>query len=148
MANPLKYWLPVVLWMGLIFIMSTSAGSATHTGRILAYLMGFLWPQAPQPTVELIQFLIRKAGHFSEYAVLAWLLCRSWSAVGPLTITQSRWKSALAAILIAMLYAGSDEWHQSFVPGRSAAVRDVLLDSTGALTAAIAWLLSQGRNKP
>ena len=148
MDNLLKYWLPVVLWMGLIFIMSTTVGSAPHTGRILAYLMGFLWPQAPQPTVELIHFLIRKAGHFSEYAVLAWLLCRSWSAVGPLTITQSRWKSALAAILIAMLYAGSDEWHQSFVPGRSAAVRDVLLDSTGALTAAIAWLLSQGRNKP
>ena len=147
MSKSLKYWLPVALWMGLIFTMSTQVGSATHTGRILAYLLGYIWPQAPQPTVELIHFLIRKAGHFSEYAVLAWLLCRAWSTVGPMTITQSRWKSTLSAILVATLYAASDEWHQSFVPGRSAAVRDVLLDSTGAWTAAIAWLLCQGRKK-
>jgi VanZ family protein len=70
------------------------------------------------------------AAHFAEYAVLAALL---WQA---LRHTPRLGRRAVAlAFVLAALYAISDEWHQSFVPGRYPDIRDVLVDVAGALTA-------------
>ena len=146
MLGFLKSWVPVVLWMGLIFLLSTEVGAAPQTGRILAGLLHFFWPHAPPAVFEQVHFLIRKAAHFTEYAILALLLCRAWYSYGPRSLVHIRWKSALAAGVFALLYAAGDEWHQSFVPGRTATVRDVLLDSLGAGVAAMVWLVLRRRN--
>ena len=69
------------------------------------------------------------AGHFLVYAVLAALL---WWALGLLELSPGR-RLALA-FLGAMLYGMSDEWHQSFVPGRDPAAFDLVIDALGALT--------------
>ena len=75
-------------------------------------------------------------GHLVLYAVLGSLLqiC-IWSWRGSLDWS-ARW--AVVAITIAVLYGISDEYHQSLVPGRTAAVLDVVVDSTGAVLAVVA----------
>jgi len=84
----------------------------------------------PEKTIEKIHFAVRKTAHFVEYSILAlliWLLIHfdpAWAAC--------RSGEFWTALLVAVLYAVSDEFHQSFVSGRQAAVGDVLLDSCGA----------------
>lgn len=76
------------------------------------------------------------SAHFLEYAVLAVLL---WMAARRTPLLAAY--AGLAALLIAVLYAASDEWHQGFVPGRVPDVRDWLADAAGALVAL--WLVSR-----
>jgi VanZ family protein len=64
-----------------------------------------------------------KVAHFSVYGLLATLLCRT---------LPSGWRGALLALAIASLFGATDEWHQSFVPGREADVMDWLADTSGA----------------
>jgi VanZ family protein len=118
---------PAVLWAGAIFTLSAQSNPPLPS----AYeLLQAVLPAAPVETFVAIDFLLRKAGHFTEYAILAALVhhalgvARQWSAG----------RRLLVALLLAALYAASDEWHQSFVPGRSPAVTDVVIDTCGALT--------------
>ena len=66
--------------------------------------------------------LVRKAAHFTEYGILFWLLVR-----GPME------QRPYLALMLCVVYALTDEGHQVFVPGRTASLYDVALDSTGAL---------------
>src|SRR5207244_11933812 len=68
---------PLVLWAALIFVGSTSVLSASHTSALLRV---FLWifPQASEATLATVHFLLRKAGHFTEYAILALLAARAF----------------------------------------------------------------------
>jgi VanZ family protein len=74
-----------------------------------------------------LDLILRKVAHASEYALLTILW--AW-ALRPAT----RWNVVVAAVL-AVLYAVSDEYHQTFVEGRSGAVSDVLIDSVGVVIA-------------
>jgi len=135
-----KYWLPVILWMILIFGSSTDLGRPENTSRFIRPILIWLFPKMPEETFEKIHFVVRKSAHFVEYSILgllAWRLIHfhpAWAAC--------RSRELWIAWLIAVLYAASDEFHQSFVPSRQAAVRDVLIDSCGAgfgLAALWAW---------
>lgn len=119
---PLGEWIPVILWGGLIFTLSTSAFSAANTARIIDPTLRFLLPGISAASVEVCHMLIRKTAHFTEYAILFWLLVR-----GPMK------ERPYLALLLCMVYALTDEGHQSFVPGRTASLYDVALDSSGAL---------------
>ena len=133
-AGLYRYWIPPILWAAVIFAASTSVFSAAHTGSILESIVtAIVGHPLKTSQFDVIHFLARKAGHVAEYAVFGALLFRAiredrtgWSA---------RW--ALAAILIAALYAATDEWHQSFVPGRTPSALDVLLDTVGASLAQV-----------
>ena len=116
-------WLPLLAWMALIYRFSDQ-------------------PDLPQVGSTLLDLLIKKGLHALAYAILAslwWRALRSTSSGHPL-----RW-----AWLLACLYAASDEWHQTFVPGRSGQPSDVLIDALGAL-AAVLWLRGSrpGRKRP
>jgi VanZ family protein len=79
-----------------------------------------------------IHFFIRKAAHFGSYGLLGALAFFSWRTTLP---ARPRWTlrwSALALLLV-LVAASLDEFHQSFVPSRGSSVRDVLLDLTGAI---------------
>ncbi|MGH7987123.1 MAG: VanZ family protein [Candidatus Binataceae bacterium] len=115
-------WLPIAIWIIIIFILSTSLFSAADTATIIKPIVRWLWPGASAATVVLIHDSIRKCAHFTNYAVLFWLLIR-----GPM---RGRPYTALA---LCVCYALLDEAHQIFVPGRTASLYDVALDSTGAL---------------
>ena len=142
-----KYWLPALLWMAFIFFMSTDVGSATHTSRILGPLLRWLRPDITREQLEWAQFLVRKVGHLTEYAVLAALLRR---AIQSLPASTATWPGKIAGLawVGAVAYAVSDEFHQSFVSTRTASVGDVLIDAIGAglgLALVFLWRWFSGR---
>jgi VanZ family protein len=105
-------WLPPLLWMGLIFYLSSQERLPRPTGL--------------PPNIQAI------AGHVAAYAVLALLL---FAALG-----SRSWNYAIRAAVVfavAVLYGVSDEIHQSFVPGRDASAFDVGVDALGAAFALI-----------
>ena len=104
-------------WMGVIFWLSAQ-------------------PDLPSP-VELPYG--DKLSHFTAYGILSSLYLLSMRRSGGYTLGQ-----VLLAAGLATLYGVSDEWHQSFVPGRSPDLWDVVADASGALAAAffLRWLLS------
>lgn len=87
--------------------------------------------QLPTPEQPWVDFLLEKSAHFFEFAVLAFLLVR---AVDPVQLGRRR--AFAVAVLIAWLYALTDEFHQSYVPGRDADWFDVVFDWAGAFVGA------------
>jgi len=108
-------WLPVLFWMVVIFLFSNQA----HSGEITKeYLGDYNVP-------------IRKLAHACEYAILCLLARRALSHSGGIFAKHPN----LFALALSALYALSDEFHQSFVPGRSATIADAGVDSIGAMAA-------------
>jgi VanZ family protein len=138
-----RAWVPVGLWMAAIFGISTDLGSAAHTSRLLEPVLHWVDPGISPDTISWVNFIVRKGGHLSGYAVLSLLLLRAFRrsflvAGGPWS-----WRAARWAITIVALYAMTDEYHQSFVASRTASLGDVLIDSTGgamALLVAFFWM--------
>ncbi len=116
--------------MALIFLGSTDVLSAEHTSRFIGPFLRWLDPHLSGAAIEQVQFFVRKAGHVTEYAVLAALLVRA--AVNVLW-PQKMLGSATAVFLLSAAFAASDEFHQRFVPTRTASPRDVAIDCAGAL---------------
>jgi VanZ family protein len=133
--------------MVVIFWASTDAGSERQTSRFLGPFLRWLMPDASGDTVEEAQYAVRKAGHVCEYAVLAMLLCRALRRTSPHDRVAWSWGTAAAALALAALYAGSDEYHQSFVATRYASAWDVVLDTLGATAGvAVFWRLGRWRH--
>ena len=131
MKSFLKYLLPVVIWLGVIYFNSTDYMSAEHTSRIIEPFLRWLRPDISPEAIGQVQFLVRKAAHLIEYAILAMFL---WRAI--VRGTNPERKMAILYVnvwLAATLVAACDEYHQSFVPSRGAAWGDVLIDSGGAI---------------
>jgi VanZ family protein len=125
---------PLVIWAALIFIASSSLMSASHTGAVMAPLLHWLFPHASETTLAVIHFAIRKAAHFTEYAILALLAARAFRTSSRELLRQ-RW--FWISLLFVVVYALSDEYHQSFVPSRTASIYDSMIDSAGGLTALV-----------
>jgi VanZ family protein len=131
MKSFLKYWLPLLIWAGVIFIGSTNVMSAEHTSRYMGPLLLWLKPGMSPNTTWIIVVIARKCAHVSEYAVLALL---SWRALRSVPAIRTKTSMVFGAALIGCaLFAASDEFHQTFVKSRTPSVRDVLLDVAGAL---------------
>lgn len=128
----LKAWLPALLWMMVIFLMSATPGdlSGAQSGMIVRMILavhGLLFgdTQLSPDMLTLLHTLVRKAAHMAEYAVLACLYLR------PLRMHGIKHPHLLSIALCA-LYAASDELHQAFVPGRGPSPIDVMIDTAGA----------------
>jgi VanZ family protein len=119
--SPLYKWLPVIVWGAVIFTLSTSAFTAANTARIIDPILLWLLPGLSGASLAVAHALVRKCGHFTEYAVLYCLLIRGPMAGRP-----------YLALMLCMAYALCDEGHQMFVPGRTPSLYDVALDTTGA----------------
>jgi VanZ family protein len=128
------------VWAALISLASTDTFSAAHTSRIILPLLHLLLPQASSPTLEWLHFLIRKCAHFVEYFVFGLLLLRA--VRGERHGWMLRW--AVLALVIAAGYSALDEFHQSFVPSRTASPWDSLLDTFGAAAAQVVmWAIAR-----
>lgn len=134
-----KLWsaLPMLLFMAVIFSFSakTAVESSKSSNVFVEVLMDerFPWVEEANPVSqamvrETLSFLVRKCAHMTEFAVLA-VLALYWLFSFNISY---RLRCGIAA-LISMCYAASDEFHQLFVQGRSGEVRDVLIDTAGAL---------------
>ena len=104
MVRWLKRWLPVFIWMGVIWYFSSR--TAIKAAEF-----------------DPIDFVIKKTAHLTEYAVLFLLILR---AIGG----RQREKT----LVLGLIYAFVDETHQLFSPGRGAKLLDVLLFDLGGLT--------------
>jgi VanZ family protein len=101
-----RYWLPALCCMALIFFFSSLSGSSLSN-------LGSL------------DVFVKKGAHITEYAILYFLLFRAFQS---LMVAR---KALIVSAVIAVLYAISDEYHQTFVPLREGTVRDVFIDSIG-----------------
>ena len=135
-----RYWLPVLAWAAAIFIGSSDALSSNNTSRFLEPLIHWLLPRLPHEAADALMAVIRKGGHLTEYGILA-MLC--WRAVSRPPGGDARgwnWRDARIAMTLAALYAVTDEFHQAFVPSRTASPWDVMVDACGAAAGlAVLW---------
>nr|WP_312579430.1 VanZ family protein [Sedimentibacter sp.] len=137
--NTIIYWIPVLLWMVLIFSLSAqpsyqSNGLSKNVTRIIIDIIGRIIPiDIEVSTVNdagiQLNHIVRKLGHFFEYLILGILVINALKKYGH---KNSRILSY--SIIICVLYASSDEIHQLFVPGRGGQVKDVIIDSFGAMS--------------
>jgi VanZ family protein len=142
MKHFLKYWLPLLIWLGVIFFGSTDMMSAEHTSRFIVPILRWLKPEISLETLALIQFVVRKCAHLTEYAILALLLFR---AVISAANRKSMWHLSVSVWITCVFVAAMDEFHQSFVASRTAAPHDVLIDICGALIGIVLCLMFSRR---
>ena len=122
-----------MLWATLIFLASTSMMSASNTSSIVRSALLWLFPHASEATINFINFVvIRKGAHFTEYAIFALLAARAFKTSSH-ELLRRYW--FWAALLLVICYSLSDEFHQSFVPSRTASIYDSMIDSLGGLSA-------------
>jgi VanZ family protein len=136
----LRYWLPPLLWTCVILLASSDAFSAANSGPWLQTIItSILGHSLPKQQFNVLHFVLRKASHLTEYGILGALLFRALRADG------QRWnvRWSVAAVAIAAAVASIDEWHQTFVPSRTGAFSDVLLDTAGATLAQILIRVAQ-----
>ncbi len=141
----LTYWIPVLLWMIFIFWMSTETFSAQNTASVVEPIIRFLIPSILPEMIDMIHWALRKLGHLSEYFVLGFLLFRAFRGDSR-DLRIPRW--TFSSFLVLVLYAASDELHQSFVSARTASPYDVAIDTLGGLIGlALSALQLLGRSK-
>ena len=132
---------PLLLWVTVIFFLSSPEGSFSQTSRIVGPLLNFFFPEMPEATKAFIHGCVRKTAHFTEYAVFALLAVRAFS--GSATNLLQKWRYILALILVAVV-ASLDEFNQSFETSRTSSIWDVALDISGGLTMiVILWALKK-----
>ncbi len=147
MIKKVILWILIICCMGMIFLFSAQKAEEsrkTSAGLITAVVKFFdfdnsLTEAAIREIRGNLTFVVRKAAHFSIYAVLGLLiyllLCE---------YNFSDRKANMLSVIISMLYACSDEFHQCFVDGRSGELRDIIIDTVGAFTGcSIIWFLKR-----
>lgn len=107
-SNIFKNWILVIIWAGIIFYLSSLPNLNSGLDQ---------------------DFILRKSAHIFEYFVLTLLLYRA------IARNINKKTAILMAVLASLLYAVSDEYHQTFVFGRSGDPVDVLIDSAGIFIA-------------
>jgi len=107
----LNFWLPPLLWAVIIFLLSAR-------------------PTRRASQIYWQDFILKKTAHIIEYAVFATLLYRAFRNNGI-----KKRNAGLFALILAVIYGGTDEFHQYFTPGREPTVRDVIFDTIGASSA-------------
>ena len=136
---------PLIIWMAFIFFASTSEFSASKTSRFIRPLLLWLFPNITDAKIALVHTLTRKAAHFTEYAVLGLLAARAFSVSSHQWIQRAWFQVATVLIVV---YALTDEYHQTFVPSRTGSIYDSGIDIAGGLVALIAFALwRRRRNK-
>ena len=138
------YWIPAILVATLISLFSTHYFSSQQTGRVIIPLLHWLLPTASPRMLHLMHVGIRKMAHVTEFGLF------SVSVFHGIRGGRFGWRFswALATLVIAVTYAGLDEWHQSFVPLREARARDVAIDALGAVLAqSLVWFYANRKSK-
>ncbi len=122
----------LIIWMITVYCFSNQKGetSGNASGKVIKAILKIFTKDVSEEQVQKLQLPIRKLAHFTIYAiggVLAIILLNQYNI--PLV------QKVIYSQLIITIYAATDEFHQRFIPGRTASIWDVLIDSAGALTA-------------
>ncbi|MEO7971531.1 MAG: VanZ family protein [bacterium] len=135
---------PLLLWLVLISFASSSEFSALNTSQVFRPLILWIFSNLSEEGVAALHFFTRKLAHFSEYAVLGMLSARAFAGSGN-DFIRRRWFQV--ALFLILCYALLDEFHQSFVPSRTASIYDSAIDVAGGLTALLVFRAWQKRRK-
>lgn len=135
-------WVLILCLMGAIYGLSGQDAESSNqlSGGVVRKVLALFHPDyqnLPREQQLLLeeecQYLVRKAAHFLEYALLAFLTALSLYPIGK--------RGGLAAVIFAACFAALDELHQGGIAGRSAQFTDVLIDTAGAAAGAAAALV-------
>ncbi|MGO1651166.1 VanZ family protein [Senegalia sp. (in: firmicutes)] len=134
-------WLAVFIWMGIIFYLSAqpsgeSSNLSSGISDFVLHIINTIF-KGLDFNIDEFHFIIRKSAHFTAYFILATLTLnalRRSEVYGH--------KSIMIALVISIIYAASDEFHQSFVPGRGPAIKDVFIDTSGAISGLLVYMVS------
>ncbi len=119
---------PLIFWIGVVLFASTGSASMSNTSLFVRPLLIFLFPDAPEETLQFYHGFIRKLAHLSEYAILAFWATRAFYGS---TIEILRKYPFVFAFLLVVSVASIDETNQSFNAARTSSIYDVLLDTAG-----------------
>lgn len=148
----MKKWKLIISWIAVLAVMctifyfssqpavesdETSGGFIAFLYNIYAGIAGVPCSSSALSALDKWQFAVRKTAHFTIYLCLGFLFTNAFFQSG----VKAKKTAAVISLLCSALYAASDEFHQLFVPGRSGEFRDVCLDSAGALTGILIFIL-------
>lgn len=115
-----KFWIPVLVWAGFIFYLSSIPDLESGLKQ---------------------DFILRKIAHILEYAILTFLFLRAL-----IKERLSIGRVVVFSLIFSLLYALSDEYHQTFVFGREGTLKDAGIDSIGILIMSLVWYIkNKGR---
>jgi VanZ family protein len=168
-VHSIAWKVAAVVWALVIFSLSTGGFGPSFTEPLVAGALGLFHLTLSKASFEVLHFCVRKAAHLAEYAVFAVLLCASseedgaaglprpmsndpnapWrnEAAAPPLVKSSPWRlrRVLGCFLVAVVYSLTDEYHQSFVPGRNASFADCGIDAIGAALGIMAYYVNHLR---
>lgn len=137
----------IILWMGVIFGFSSENGeeSQSLSDKITVKVVKVIEPDydlldanEQREIFNKVSFLVRKTGHFGEYGILGILVaCLLITFKKISEADKAKLKMIAITMIVCMLYATGDEFHQGFVDGRSPKVMDVLIDTAGGSCGAV-----------
>jgi len=137
----LRAWAPVVAMCAVIFAFSQDGNSGRHSDELLGWLLSLFGANTPHLR-HLFNPYFRKLAHVTVYFFLAALSYRGFG----MGRSGFQFNAAARSLLFTVAYAATDEYHQSFVATRGPSVRDVGIDTCGALLALLLiWLFTRTR---
>ncbi|ETI66341.1 VanZ family protein [Neobacillus vireti] len=145
MAKSKKFWvLALIIWMAVIFLFTqlpyfTGENTSKAIFKLFAVEHDITQSSdAGSVLITAVNIILRKASHLTGFGIIAFLLFQ--------VFRNFRFPYLLSWVL-TFLYAITDEWHQSFVPGRTASFQDVLIDGLGAFIALLLTYLFSSRKR-
>ncbi len=133
-------YVPLFLWIVVIFYLSSSQGSASETSRLIRPILEFLFPAATPEALSFYHVIIRKFAHFAAYAILGFLACRTF------TLATFRNRRLVYAWLLVIVVAVLDETNQSLNPSRTGSAIDVAIDVVGGTFSVVLFFLLGRKN--
>lgn len=135
-GRKIAIWSVVALWMVIIFQLSSQSGEQSNDLSLgVTGLIAFLIEKiSPSSDALAFNYFIRKCAHFFAYLVLGLVVLFAMRKMG-----KSGTKGILLALVVCVIYAISDEWHQGFIPGRTPKLMDIFIDSSGSLLGTILY---------
>lgn len=137
------YLILIVAWMAVVFAFSNQPAeeSSQTSGGITEKVVRIIVKEpekVPQETIDIIETVIRKLAHFTIYSIGGFLIVSFMN-----TTNMTNKQKIIYSIIVAIIYACTDEIHQFFVEGRSCELRDVIIDSMGASTGVGVFILGK-----
>ncbi|MGH9412548.1 MAG: VanZ family protein [Terriglobales bacterium] len=145
MKRILKAWLPVIAMCVVIFLFSQDANSGRHSAEVLGWLLSLAGLDTHHMLV-LLNGPFRKFAHVVVYFLLGLLVYRGFS----MDLQHFSLKAGWRTLVFCLLYASSDEIHQSLVPSRGPSPRDVAIDTSASVLAMLliwGWLHLRTRRR-
>lgn len=128
------YWIMILGWMGFIFFMSNQPGDvSTKQSDLVVMIFMKLGIGLEGSLGDIATLIVRKAAHFSEYFILGILTMNLFNYYFQAKLNK------VYPLLFIFCYASVDEIHQYFIPGRSMAFKDIMIDTFGGLSAILAY---------